>query len=43
MRRCALARADAMAAELECGVLDRTLDSGGVDPNGGGGDRAAGF
>ncbi len=35
--------ADAMAAELERGVLDGTLDSGGVAPNGGAGYRAAGL
>ena len=43
VRRFALAGADAMAAELERGVLDGTLDSGGVDPNGGAGDCALGL
>ena len=43
VRRCAFAGADAMAAELKRGVLDGTLDSGGVDPNGGVRYRAAGL
>jgi len=43
VRRDSLAGADAMAADVERGVLDGTLDSGGVDPNGGAGDRAAGL
>ncbi len=35
--------AHAMAADAERRLLDGTLDSGGVDPNGGAGDRAAGL
>ena len=39
----ALAWADTMATELKRGVLDGTLDSSGVEPNGCVRDRAAGL